>query len=72
MRGNELHLGSFSEFKKSNEKISNVNIEKQVYEKKIIDFKNPDSVGVRAFIVQAFEPKFFYVCPECLCNSLRF
>ncbi|MBS3094634.1 hypothetical protein J4474_03135 [Candidatus Pacearchaeota archaeon] len=65
MRGNELHLGSFSEFKKSNEKISNVNIEKQVYEKKIIDFKNPDSVGVRAFIVQAFEPKFFYVCPEC-------
>jgi len=35
------------------------------YAKKIIDFKNPDSVGVRAFIVQAFEPKFFYVCPEC-------
>ncbi|MGD9276561.1 MAG: hypothetical protein PVJ67_05290 [Candidatus Pacearchaeota archaeon] len=65
MRGNELHLGSFSEIKKSNEKIENVNSEKQVRETTISEFKTPDSVGVRAFIVQAFEPRFFEVCPEC-------
>lgn len=65
MRGNELHLGSFSEIKKSSEKIENVNSEKRVRETTISDFKTPDSVGVRAFVVQAFEPRFFEVCPEC-------
>ncbi|MFH1787242.1 MAG: hypothetical protein ABH811_00395 [archaeon] len=65
MRGNELHLGSFSEFKLSNEVLDKVNVEKVVQEKNIIDFKMPDSVGVRAFIVQTFEPRFYNVCPEC-------
>ncbi len=65
MRGNELHLGSFSEIKPSKEVIENVNLEKQVREKNIIDFKIPESVGVRAFVVQLFEPRFFNVCPEC-------
>jgi len=27
--------------------------------------KISDSASVRAFIVQLFEPRFFYVCPEC-------
>ena len=65
MRGNELHLGSFSEIKLSGESIEKINTEKQVNEKNIIDFKTPDSVKVRGFIVQSFEPRFFNVCSEC-------
>ncbi len=65
MRANEIHLGSFSELKFSKESIDNVITEKIVKEKDISDFKLSDSVSTRAFIVQAFEPKFFYVCPEC-------
>lgn len=65
MRDNELHLGSFSEFKLSNEIFDNVKMERVVKEKNISDFKVNDGVSTRAFIVQAFEPKFFNVCPEC-------
>ena len=65
MRSNEIHLGSFSEFKPSDEKLDNLITEKIVKEKNIVDFKLADSVSARAFIVQAFDPKFFYVCPEC-------
>ena len=65
MRDNEIHLGSFSEFKTSQEKLENVRTEKIVKEKTISDFKPMDSVSLRAFIVQNFEPRFFYVCPEC-------
>jgi replication factor A1 len=65
MRDNELHLGSFSELKKAKESIENVKTEKLFREKKIFDLKNSDSVKIRAFVVQSFEPRFFYVCPEC-------
>lgn len=65
MRDNELHLGSFSEFKKSDSVLENVKTEKIIHEKNISDFRVGDSSGVRAFVVQAFEPRFFYVCPEC-------
>lgn len=65
MRANELHLGSFSELKSSKEVIENAMTEKIVQHKNISDFKMSDSASTRAFIVQAFEPKFFYVCPEC-------
>ena len=65
MRDNEIHLGSFSEFKLSNEVLENVKTEKIVKEKKLIDFRVGDSSQVRAFIVQNFEPRFFHVCPEC-------
>ena len=66
MRGNELHLGSFSEMKLSDEVLESINTERVVKEKNIIDFETPDSgVSVRAFIVQVFEPRFFNVCPEC-------
>ena len=65
MRMGELHLGSFSEFKPSEKVFENVNEEKVLNEKNILDFKVGESVGVRAFILQAFEPRFFYVCPEC-------
>jgi len=65
MRDNEIHLGSFSEFKPSKDVFENVKTEKVVKEKFISDFKVNDSVSVRAFVVQAFDPRFFYVCPEC-------
>ncbi|MCK5149786.1 DUF2240 family protein [Candidatus Pacearchaeota archaeon] len=65
MRDNELHLGSFSEFKLSDEVFEDVKTERVVKEKNIFDFKVGDNVSVRAFVVQAFEPRFFHVCPEC-------
>ncbi len=65
MRDNELHLGSFSDLKLSNESLENVRTEKIVREKKIVDFKKGENTSTRAFIVQAFEPRFFNVCPEC-------
>ncbi len=65
MRDTEIHLGSFSELKKSEESIEDVKTERVVAEKQIFEFKNGQSVSVRAFIVQSFEPRFFYVCPEC-------
>ena len=65
MRDNEVHLGSFSEFKLSSDILENVQTAKVVKEKNIADFKMSDNVNVRAFIVQAFEPRFFNVCPEC-------
>jgi len=61
MRENEIHLGSFSELKLSAEVSSDVKTEKQIKEKEIADFNLGDYVKTRAFIVQAFEPKFFEV-----------
>ena len=34
-------------------------------EKNISDFRKGENAGVRAFVVQIFEPKFFHVCPQC-------
>ncbi len=65
VRDNELHLGSFSEIKKSVENFSNLVTEKIVKEKNISDFSISDNVKSRAFVVQSFPPKFFYVCPQC-------
>ncbi len=71
MRSNEIHLGSFSELKLSTETLENVVTEKVVKEKNIIDFKLSDSISTRAFIVQAFDPKFFHVCPECRKKAIQ-
>ena len=65
IRDEEIHLGSFSEFKISKEILENVNTDRAVREKTIKEFKTGDSATVRAFIVQSFEPRFFHVCPEC-------
>lgn len=64
-RGNEIHLGSFSELKLSNETMGEVRRDKMFKEKEISDFKLSDNAGTRAFVVQVFEPKWFSVCPEC-------
>ena len=65
MRDNEIHLGSFSEFKVSSEVLIGVQREKVVREKNLFDFKIGDSAQTRAFIVQSFEPRFFNVCSQC-------
>jgi replication factor A1 len=65
MRDNELHLGGFSEIKLTNHPIDNAKVDRVFREKNIFDLKNSDNVKIRAFIVQSFEPKFFYVCPSC-------
>jgi hypothetical protein len=64
MRENEMHLGSFSEFKKSTKEIVDVKTDRIVKEKKIAEFKIGDQLSVRAFIVQAFQPRFFEVSKE--------
>ena len=65
MRDNEIHLGNFSELKLSKEKMGEVKTEQIVKEKKISEFRVGESLKVRAFVVQVFEPRFFYVCSEC-------
>ena len=65
VRNNELHLGSFSDIKKSSEVINEVKTEKKLFEKTIADLKEGENVRVRGVLVQMFEPKFFEVCPEC-------
>lgn len=65
VRDGELHLGSFSDLKLSNDIVENVKTERIIREKNISDFKANDIASVRAFVVQTFEPRFFYVCPEC-------
>ncbi len=64
MRENEMHLGSFSEFKKSTKQIKEVRTERIVREKNISDFKLGEQLTTRAFIVQTFQPKFFEVNKE--------
>jgi len=59
MRDNEIHLGSFSELKKSSEVFESVKEEKPLKEKVIKDFSVGDSVSSRAFVVQAFDLRFF-------------
>ena len=65
LRNGEIHLTSFSEIKPSNQKIENIIIEKPITTRKISEFNTNDNASTRAFIVQMFEPRFFYVCPEC-------
>lgn len=65
VRDNEVHLGSFSELKVSDKTFEDVKTERVVEDKEIFNLKTNDSARVRAFVVQAFEPRFFHVCPEC-------
>lgn len=65
IRNDELHLGSFSDIKLSNDVLNDIVIERKLPEKNISELQNGNNVKVRATIVQLFEPKFFEVCPEC-------
>jgi ssDNA-binding replication factor A large subunit len=61
MRDNEVHMGSFSELKKSNEEVGEVKTERIIKEKPISEFTIGETAKTRAFVVQMFEPKFFEV-----------
>jgi replication factor A1 len=65
MRNTELHLSGFSDIKKSEKTIDNVKTERDFFKRKISNFDIGGNFKTRAVIVQAFEPKFFEVCPEC-------
>jgi replication factor A1 len=65
VRNSEIHLTSFSDIKVSDQKFGEIKSSFEFREKYISDFKIGENVSTRAFIVQAFEPKFFEVCPEC-------
>jgi replication factor A1 len=65
VRDNEIHLGSFSEFKASSEIFEEVVSARVINDKTIEDLKPNESAKIRAFVVQSFEPRFFNVCPEC-------
>lgn len=59
MRQGEVHMGSFSEIKLSDEEFPDVKLEKPIKEKNINEFNVGDKVVSRAFVVQAFNPRFF-------------
>ncbi|MBS3084378.1 hypothetical protein J4411_00500 [Candidatus Pacearchaeota archaeon] len=59
MRQGEVHMGSFSELKLSDEEFPNAKTEKQIKAKSIKDFNVGDKINTRAFVVQAFSPRFF-------------
>lgn len=65
MRESEMHLGSFSEFKKSSKIIENVKTERVVVDKEISDLQSGQQVRIRGVVVQMFSPRFFVVCIEC-------
>ncbi|MBX4211915.1 hypothetical protein KW787_00465 [Candidatus Pacearchaeota archaeon] len=65
VRNGELHLSSFSDLKKSKESISVVVTKKPTLSKKLKDVKPGENLKTRALIVQAFDPRYFEVCPQC-------
>ena len=65
MRESEVHLSGFSEIKKSALVIENVRAEQSFAEREILDVQENQRVTLRGVIVQMFNPRFFYVCPEC-------
>jgi len=65
VRDNEIHLGSFSEFNKSDKILEEVKTERVVQEKSIADLTPGQSVKIRGIVVQMFQPRFYSVCPEC-------
>ena len=65
MRDNELHLSGFSEIKPSEVLFKEIKTGRVFREKTISELKISEGAKIRAFIVQSFEPRFFYVCPSC-------
>jgi len=65
IREGEVHLSSFGEIKKSDEKIKSVISEKVYSARNLKEASAGQVLQTRAFIVQSFEPRYFEVCPEC-------
>ncbi len=64
MRQGEVHMGSFAELKLSKEQFPNVKTEKPIKKKDIQEFNVGDKVNARAFVVQAFDLRFFHANTE--------
>ncbi len=71
VKNEELHLGSFSDIKKSSEVFSEVITDRKLPEKNISELQSGQNVKIRAFIMQMFEPRFFELCPECHKKTLN-
>jgi hypothetical protein len=71
MRGGEVHLGSFSDIKLTDDEIKNIVENRISKEKKIIELNNSDNARLRAFIVKCFGPRIFEVCPECRKKAIQ-
>jgi replication factor A1 len=65
VREQEIHLGSFSDIKKSDKVLENVKTERVVQEKSIEELSKGQNIKIRGVIVQIFNPRFFNVCPDC-------
>lgn len=65
VRNGEIHLSSFSDIKLSKEAIDNVIVNKVFSATNLKDAKPGANLKIRAFIIQAYEPRYFEVCPEC-------
>ncbi len=65
VRQGELHLGGFSDIKKSKEILGEVVLGKVYNEKILKDVKAGDRFKTRAVIVNVFEPRYFEVCSLC-------
>jgi len=65
VRNSEIHLTSFSDIKKSDIIIENVQTKQVFNNKNISEIGFNENVDIRAFVVQIFGPTFFKVCPEC-------
>jgi len=65
LRGTELHLTGFSNIAVSSERFDSVKEEIVSQERTLENVRQGEQVKIRAFIVQVFEPRFFYQCPEC-------
>jgi replication factor A1 len=64
-RDTEIHLSSFSEFKKSSVLIEDVKTENDVKDASISGLVNGQNVKLRGVVVQMFPIRFYNVCPEC-------
>ena len=64
-RDREIHLSGFSELKKSDNVMNDVKTEMSVSDKSLEEVRQGQSVKVRGVVVQVFQPRFYFVCPEC-------
>ncbi len=65
VRDGELHLSSFSDVKKSSDKMEKVVESQSARSANLDNIKSGELMSSRAFIVQSFEPRYFEVCPQC-------
>ena len=67
----ELHLTNLSSIEVIAKEIENVSKEEILQDFKLNELRENTRGRVRATIIQVFEPKFFYVCPECKSKAVQ-